>query len=64
MWRKNRLVICATKGGGKVSFTDCHIHYLDLRNTLRPPIHAKAGHLQVIGCVLHRLQLPPRHLMW
>jgi hypothetical protein len=50
MWRKRRLVICATQDGCKVSFTDCHIHCLDPRNPLRPLIHAKEGHLQVIGC--------------
>ena len=38
------------EGSGKVSFTDCHIHCLDPRNTLRPLIHAKSGRLQVRGC--------------
>ena len=38
------------EGGGKVSFTDCHIHSIDPRNTPRPLIHAKAGRLQVRGC--------------
>lgn len=38
------------EGGGKVSFTDCHVHCIDPRNTHRPLIHAKAGRLQVRGC--------------
>ena len=38
------------EGGGKVSFTDCHIHCIDPRATARPLIHAKAGRLQVRGC--------------
>ncbi len=38
------------EGGGKVSFTDCHIHCIDPRNTPRPLILAKAGRLQVRGC--------------
>ncbi len=38
------------EGGGKVSFTDCHIHCIDPRATARPLIHATAGRLQVRGC--------------
>ncbi len=38
------------EGGGKVSFTDCHVHCIDPRNMHRPLIHAKAGRLQVRGC--------------
>ncbi len=38
------------EGGGKVSFTDCHVHCIDPRNTPRTLIHAKAGRLQVRGC--------------
>lgn len=38
------------EGGGKVSFTDCHIHCIDPVATSRPLIHARAGRLQVRGC--------------
>jgi hypothetical protein len=38
------------EGAGKVSFTDCHIHCIDPRNTHRPLIYAKSGRLQVRGC--------------
>jgi hypothetical protein len=40
-------VLLAVEGGGKVSFTDCHIHCIDPRNVVRPLIHAKAGRRQV-----------------
>jgi len=46
----NGIGLARIEGGGKVSFTDCHILCLDPRNTLRPLIHAKAGRLQVRGC--------------
>jgi hypothetical protein len=44
------VALAGSAGGGKVSFTDCHIHCIDPRNTHRPLIHAKAGRLQVRGC--------------
>lgn len=50
MWAANGIGLARIEGGGKVSFTDCHIHCLDARNTLRPLIHAKSGRLQVRGC--------------
>jgi len=50
MWAANGIGLARIEGGGKVSFTDCHIHCLDPRNTLRPLIHAKSGRLQVRGC--------------
>jgi hypothetical protein len=46
----NGIGLARIEGGGKVSFTDCHVLCLDPRNTLRPLIHAKAGRLQVRGC--------------
>lgn len=50
MWAANGIALARIEGGGKVSFTDCHIHCIDPRNTLRPLIHAKSGRLQVRGC--------------
>ena len=50
MWAANGIGLARIEGGGKVSFTDCNIHCLDPRNTLRLLIHAKAGRLQVRGC--------------
>lgn len=50
MWAANGIGLARVEGGGKVSFTDCHIHCLDPRNSLRPLIHAKSGRLQVRGC--------------
>jgi hypothetical protein len=44
------VALARIEGGGKVSFTDCHIHCIDPRNTSRPLIHAKAGRMQVRGC--------------
>ena len=46
----NGIALARIEGGGKVSFTDCHIHCIDPRATARPLIHAKAGRLQVRGC--------------
>jgi hypothetical protein len=50
MWAANGIGLARIEGGGKVSFTDCHIHCIDPRNNVRPLIHAKAGRLQVRGC--------------
>jgi hypothetical protein len=50
MWAANGIALARIEGGGKVSFTDCHIHCIDPRNTLRTLIHAKSGRLQVRGC--------------
>ena len=50
MYAANGVGLARIEGGGKVSFTDCHIHCIDPRNTARPLIHAKAGRLQVRGC--------------
>ena len=50
MHAANGVGLALIEGGGKVSFTDCHIHCIDPRNTPRPLIHARAGRLQVRGC--------------
>lgn len=50
MHAANGIGLARIEGGGKVSFTDCHIHCIDPRNTPRPLIHAKSGRLQVRGC--------------
>ena len=50
MHAANGIGLARIEGGGKVSFTDCHIHCIDPRNTPRPLIHARAGRLQVRGC--------------
>jgi hypothetical protein len=50
MWAANGIGLARVEGGGKVSLTDCHIHCIDPRNTIRTLIHAKAGRLQVRGC--------------
>lgn len=50
MHAANGVGLALIEGGGKVTFTDCHIHCIDPRNTPRPLIHARAGRLQVRGC--------------
>ncbi len=50
MWAANGVGLASIEGGGKVSFTDCHIHCIDPRNNVRTLIHAKSGRLQVRGC--------------
>jgi hypothetical protein len=47
---KHDVALARIDGGGKVSFTDCHIHCIDPRNQARPLIHARSGRLQVRGC--------------
>lgn len=51
------------EGGGKVSFTDCHIHCIDPRNTPRPLIHARGGRLQVRGCEFLEGHAPRDHVV-
>lgn len=46
----NGVGLARIEGGGKVSFTDCHIHCIDPRNTVRTLIHARSGRLHVRGC--------------
>lgn len=46
-----------------VSFTDCHIHCFDPRNTARTLIHAKADRLQVRGCDFIDAALPREHVL-
>lgn len=59
----NAIGLARIEGGGKVSFTDCHIHCLDPRNTARPLIHAKSGRLQVRGCDFIDGAVPREHLL-
>jgi Pectate lyase superfamily protein len=59
----NGIGLARIEGGGKVSFTDCHILCLDPRNTLRPLIHAKAGRVQVRGCDFIDGALPREHVL-
>ncbi len=49
-WGGHGVGLARIEGGGKVSFTDCHIHCIDPKNQHRPLIHAKTGRLQVRGC--------------
>jgi hypothetical protein len=63
MWAANGIGLARIEGGGKVSFTDCHIHCLDPRNTLRPLIHAKSGRLQVRGCDFIDGAVPRDHVL-
>ncbi len=58
----NGIGLARIEGGGKVSFTDCHIHCLDPRNTARTLIHAKSGRLQVRGCDFIDSALPREHV--
>jgi hypothetical protein len=51
------------EGGGKVSFTDCHIHCIDPNNQARPLIHAQAGRLQVRGCEFLDGHAPRDHVV-
>ena len=53
----------AHQGGGSVSFTACHIHRLDPRNTIRTLIHAQSGRLQVRGCYFIDGALPREHIL-
>ncbi|MBE2281999.1 MAG: hypothetical protein IAE77_00910 [Prosthecobacter sp.] len=59
----NGIGLARIEGGGKVSFTDCHIHCLDPRNTARTLIHAKSGRLQVRGCDFIDGALPREHIV-
>jgi hypothetical protein len=63
MWAANGIALARIEGGGKVSFTDCHIHCLDPRNTHRPLIHAKAGRVQVRGCDFIDGAVPREHVL-
>ena len=63
MWAANGIGLARVEGGGKVSFTDCHIHCLDPRNSLRPLIHAKSGRLQVRGCDFIDGAVPRDHVL-
>lgn len=63
MHAANGIGLARIEGGGKVSFTDCHIHCLDPRNTLRTLIHAKSGRLQVRGCDFIDGALPREHVL-
>lgn len=47
---RNRVGLARIEGGGKVSFSDCHVHCIDPKNRARPLIHAMSGRLQVRGC--------------
>ncbi len=47
---RNGVGLARVEGGGKVGFSDCHIHCIDPRNQARPLIHVKSGRLQVRGC--------------
>jgi len=55
--------LASIDGGGKVSFTDCHIHCIDPRNQARPLIHAKTGRLQVRGCEFLDGHAPRNHVV-
>ena len=59
----NGIGLARIEGGGKVSFTDCHIHCLDPRNTVRTLIHAKSGRLQVRGCDFIDGAVPREHIL-
>lgn len=59
----NGIGLARIEGGGKVSFTDCHIHCLDPRNTARTLIHVKSGRLQVRGCDFIDGAVPRRHIL-
>lgn len=59
----NGVSLASIAGGGKVSFTDCHIHCIDPRATPRPLIHAKAGRLQVRGCEILDGHAPRDHVV-
>lgn len=63
MHAANGTGLARIEGGGKVSFTDCHIHCLDPRNTIRTLIHAKSGRLQVRGCDFIDGALPREHIV-
>jgi hypothetical protein len=63
MHAANGIGLARTEGGGKVSFTDCHIHCLDPRNTVRTLINAKSGRLQVRGCDFIDGAVPREHLL-
>lgn len=62
MHAANAIGLARIEGGGKVSFTDCHVHCLDPRNNLRPLIHAKSR-LQVRGCDFIDGALPREHIL-
>ncbi len=63
MHAANGIGLARIEGGGKVSFTDCHIHCLDPRNTIRTLIQAKSGRLQVRGCDFIDGAVPREHLL-
>lgn len=60
---KHGVALARIDGGGKVSFTDCHIHCIDPRNQARPLIHAQAGRLQVRGCEFIDGHAPRDHVV-
>jgi hypothetical protein len=60
---RNGVGLARIEGGGKVSFTDCHVHCIDPRNQLRPLIHAKSGRLQVRGCEFLDGHAPRDHVV-